>query len=76
MKAYIEDERLLLAVSVIVTALSIIVILSSPFVYNLPTVFYTCIALTIVAGLYLSKGISHAEEKKKPKAGRSRRQRK
>ena len=70
MKAYIEDEGRLFYVSIIVICLGIIAILSSPFLFNIQILFYACIVLTVISGLYLSKGLSY--EDKNRAAGKSR----
>lgn len=79
MKAYMNDEQRPMAVSLIVTVLGMMAIISSPFIFNLPAVFYICVVLTIIAGLYLSRSITYKQEntpqgkKKRAKTGRPKR---
>ncbi len=78
MKSYANNEQQLMAVSLIVVALGIVAIISSPFILDSPVVFYICVALTIIAGLYLSRNITYKEgnpkrERKRPKARRPKR---
>ena len=61
MKSYMNSEQQLMAVSLIVVALGIVAIISSPFILNSPVVFYICVILTIIAGLYLSRNITYKE---------------
>ena len=57
-----------------------VAIISSPFILNSPPVFYICVILTIIAGLYLSRNIAykestHQNERKRTKARRPKRRR-
>jgi FtsH-binding integral membrane protein len=68
MDVYVDDENKLMAVSLIVALLGIIAILFSPFIFNIPEIFYACVVLVIIAGLYLSRNISHVDNTASPKA--------
>jgi len=78
MKSYLNNEQQLMAVSLIVVALGIVAIISSPFILNSPVVFYIFVVLTIIAGLYLSRNITYKEstpqnKRKRAKVRRSKR---
>ena len=75
MKSYMNGEQQLMAVSLIVVALGIVAIISSPFVLNSPVVFYICVILTIIAGLYLSKNITYNESTPQKEKRRTRQRR-
>jgi hypothetical protein len=80
MESYANNEQQLIAVSLIVVALGTVAIISSPFILNSPPVFYICVILTIIAGLYLSRNIAYKEstpqnERKRTKARRPKRRR-
>ena len=75
MKSYTNGEQQLMAVSLIVVALGIVAIISSPFILNSPVVFYICVVLTIIAGLYLSKNISYKESTPQRQKGRIKQRR-
>ena len=75
MKSYMNSEQQLMAVSLIVVALGIVAIISSPFVLNYPVVFYICVILTIIAGLYLSKNITYNESTPQKEKRRTRQRR-
>ncbi len=74
MQAYVNDEKKLMSVALIVTILGVIAILSSPFIFNEILVFYACVVLTIIAGLYLSRNLAYAgQDKASPVENRKQR---